>query len=85
MKTPEYLIAKPVNNGMEIYVSLGGVAYFLMSHRWNSRLFAYLRDGKSLSEIRSFKPGRNQGMQKLHRSLAYMLRVIDSLSYECAA
>lgn len=81
----EYLIARSATNGMEIYAVRGGREHFLMQHRYNSRLFAYLNQGKSLDEIRSFNPGRNRGNQKMRNSLSYLLKVNDCVKYELAA
>lgn len=77
--------AKHHEQGMAIYVKQGGQDIFVMTHRKNSKLYYFLRDGgKSLTEIKDFRPGRNKGAQKMSRSLDHIVKVTEYVLAEVA-
>ena len=80
------LKAQPSDGGMIIYVTGRGMGkIYVMAHRHNQDLFHYLRDGRRLDDVRSYKPGRGFAQQKLARSLQHVLKVTDWILAESAA
>ena len=79
------LKAQPSNNGMVIFVTGRGMdRVYVMAHRHNQDLFHYLRDGRRIDDVRSFKPGRNTAQQRLGRSLEHVLKVTNCVLAELA-
>lgn len=72
------VIASPHDGGMVLHVVKGnGTKHFLMLHRYDSDLYCFLRDGKSIAGIYSYKPGRNKREQQLYKSLRHIIRLVD--------
>ena len=78
------LYARPFNGGMSIYVKKDGRERFVMTHRKSNQLFFYLNTGRSLGEVRGFRPGPSRGGKKMGHSLEYIVRVADYVLREAA-
>lgn len=77
--------AKHHEQGMAIYVKKGTEDIFVMTHRKNNNLYFFLCDeGKSLAEIKEFRPNRKLGSQKLGHSLDHIVRVTEYVLAEVA-
>ena len=53
-----------------------------MQHRFNPTLFNYLKGGRTVKEIRSFRPGRSRGEQNMAWALRQTLKVAEWLAAE---
>ena len=72
-------------DGFNIYLDFSGQREFLMYHRHNGRLYAVLKDGAVVADIRRRKPlrvscrhDRRNGSADLYEKLNYLVSVIDS-------
>lgn len=81
----EKIFATPHEQGMAIYVTKGSQTHYVMTHRKNTDLFYFLRNGRSLGYVRGYKPSRHHVQQRLRKSLDHILRVTDYVLTECAA
>lgn len=80
------VFARSHEDGMAIYVSQNGATSFVMTHRTNNDLFFYLcDDGKTLHDIKSFRPSRNRAQQRLGHSLEHVARLTEYVLEETAA
>lgn len=72
------LYAVPNDRGMAIYLrDRAQRSVYVMCHRKNQDLFHYLRNGRSVRDVRNYRPGRNRAQQKMAKSLAHVLRVAE--------
>lgn len=72
-------------DGFNIYLDFSGQREYLMHHRNNSRLYAMLKDGVVIADIRRRKPScvnrrcdRRYSSADLYEKLNYLVSVIDS-------
>ena len=81
MNEQNTIFCKTAKDKLELYVrqSDGSVVY-LMTHRFNSTLYKYLKDGKTVRELRSFRPKRNRGQKAISHSLSQAVEVFDYLT-----
>lgn len=85
-KVKPRVYARGHEEGMTIYVEQNGEHHYVASHRKSNNLFFYLcDDGKTVSEIRSYRPSRNRNEQRLAKSLAHVLRQTEYVLRECVA
>ena len=86
MKEQYVIYSWSKNDRLELFLRKSdGTRVYLMAHRFNPTLYNYLKDGRSLREVRSFRPGRNRGEQSIEAALRQVLRVVDWLAAEEAA
>ena len=86
MKEQRVVYAWSVNNHLELFLREGsGKRTYLMVHRFNPTLWRYLKDGRTVQELRRFHPGRNRGEQAIEHAIRQTVRVIDWLDGEDAA
>lgn len=86
MNEQNTIFCKSHNDRLELYVrQANGDDVYLMTHRFNSTLFGYLRNGKTVRELRSFKPKKNKGQQIIRHSIGEAVQVFDYLAAEMAA
>ena len=72
-KTKVY--ARHHTDGMAIYVENESVSTFVTTHRTNNRLFFYLCDeGRTLYEMKSYKPGHSMLDQRFSKSLKFLIK-----------
>ena len=83
-KYEDIIYAEEFDEEMVIYLRHHGQDFCLMKHRYNWALLNYLWDGKSESDLRSFRPGRSKMEQKLAGSLRYILKVANYVKAEAA-
>ena len=80
------VFAKQHPAGMAIYVEHHGETSFVMTHRKNNHLFFYLCDeGKSLHEMKFYRPGRNRADQAFSKSLSHVVKLTEYVIEEMAA
>lgn len=81
------VFARPLRGGMSLHlVTQEGKTRFLSLHRYNSDLYAFLRDGKTIDSIYRYKPGRSKRKQKLYSSLRHIAKLAQWVeTYENAA
>ncbi len=73
-------------DGMAIYAENENVSTFVTTHRKNNRLFFYLCDeGKTLYEMKSYKPGRTTLDQRFSKSLKFVVKQAELALDEFAA
>ncbi|MBQ3385894.1 MAG: hypothetical protein IJG53_01075 [Eggerthellaceae bacterium] len=83
MKEQQVVYAWSNNDRLELYLRRGnGSRVFLMAHRFNPTLFNYLRNGRTVMELRAFRPGRGRGEKAMHSALRQAVRVVDWLAAE---
>ena len=79
--------AVPRRDGMTIYANakkLGKV--FVMHHRHNGDLFRFLGNGRDISRLKTYKPGRSRREQKRRRALDHVIVMVEySMRYEAVA
>lgn len=72
--------------GMAIYAESDGVSTFVTTHRKNNNLFFYLCDeGKTIREMKSYKPGRSKAEQRFGKSLKHVIKLAELALDEFAA
>ena len=77
MKNPKTsLYAKNGKYGLEIYIDISGTAHHLSTRRPSGLLYLWLKDGKSLDEIRRTKPRYTRAKQKRHHYAQYLLKLV---------
>lgn len=83
MKEQQVVYAWSNNDRLELYLRKGnGSRAFLMAHRFNPTLFNYLRNGRTVMELRAFRPGRGRGEKAVEGAVRQILRVVDWLAAE---
>ena len=74
--------------GLDIYLSIGGIYYYLNSHRANGILWQNLKNGISFGELKRAKPKSDRTSQKYFHYTRQLLKVVeDYIRYElkCAS
>jgi hypothetical protein len=82
------ILALNENSQLNIYLRYpDGSRRYLMSHRWNSYLWALLKeDGVYISDLFRIQPKRCRHHPNLYDTVQYLLKVIDSyFAHEMAA
>lgn len=81
------VIATKEKSALNLYlINSGGFKYYLMTHRQNGLLWALLKNGMYLDELRRFRPIGDRRRKKAYSSVHHILEVIDSfLKYELSA
>ena len=86
MKDQRIVFAQSRQDHLEIYLREGdGTRVYLTTRRFNPTLWRYLKDGRTVRELRTFSPGRNRGEQRMEDALRRTIRVIDWLDSDDAA
>ena len=71
---------------LELYLrEPNGRSTYLMTHRFNPTLFNYLRNGRTVKDLRGYRPGRNRGEKAIEGAVRQVVRVVDWLAAEEAA
>jgi hypothetical protein len=72
-------------DGFNIYLDFSGQREYLMYHRRNVQLYAVLKDGVVVADVRRRKPlrvscrhAKKNGSADLYEKLGYLVSVIDS-------
>ena len=74
------------NDQLELYLRRpDGSQEFLVPHRFNPTLYNYLRNGRTVHELRTYRPGRNRGEKAIEGAIRHVVRVVDWLAAEEAA
>lgn len=78
------IYARQHNYGMAIFLNVDGEELFVTTHRKNCHLFYWLADeGRTIDELRRWKPKRDKAEQALRRSLDHIIKLSDYvLKYE---
>lgn len=77
------IFARSRNDRLEIYMrELNGNQTFLVTHRFNPTLFNYLKNGRTIREVRAFRPRRDRGEKSIEAALRHAVRVADWLLAE---
>ena len=71
------------NDHLEFYLrEPNGTRIYLMTHRFNPTLFNYLKNGRTVQELRGFRPGRNRGEKAMESAVRQAIRVVDWIAAE---
>jgi len=73
------LHAKNSPHGLNIYIDISGKSHLLAVRRPNGSLYLWLKDGKTLGELKRFRPRRKRIDQKRHGYAQYLLKLVDDL------
>ena len=80
------IFAQNGSKGLDIYLIYNGEEYYLVTRRYNHRIYMRLQNGITLDELKSFKPKRNKAEQKEYKSINHMIKVTnDFIKYELVA
>jgi hypothetical protein len=71
------LQAKNVPGGMGIYLRASGREYLLTWRRRCGLLYARLKDGVTLGELRRLKPRKSRAAQKYYHYTRHLLKVAE--------
>jgi len=83
MKERSVVYAWSNDDHLEFYLrEPNGTRIYLMTHRFNPTLFNYLRNGRTVMELRAFRPGRGRGEKAVEGAVRQILRVVDWLAAE---
>lgn len=83
------------NSGYDIYIAFSGRGEFLMHHRHNGLLYAILKDGIHVDDLKRInykamlknvgsRQGNRQRITRLDLAIRHLRRVIDEYMMECA-
>ena len=80
------LCAKNGNCGLDIYIIKDGREYYVTTRRSNGLLWAKLKDGVTLGELRRVKPTYTRTAQKYYHYSRYLIKLADDyIKYDLAA
>ena len=82
------LYAKNGEHGLDVYLSIGGQAFYITTKRPQGMLWLKLRGGATLGELRRTKSNGSRKSDHYHRSLRHLLKVVDEYikyEYKCTA
>ncbi len=85
-QTQSTLSAEKTGNGLELYLEMNGAEYYLVTHRPDEALWAKLKEGVTVGELRRISTARSSDECELYQASQYLVKIIDDfLEYEAAA
>jgi GTP cyclohydrolase II len=87
MKNPKTrIIAQNGGHGLDIYLDISGRRHYLTTHRPNGLLYLWLKDGKTIGELRRAKPAYTRSEQKTYHYAQHLAKLAeDYFKYDLAA
>ena len=71
-----YAINNSNDRGLDVFLKIFGVSYYLYSRNRNRLLYKFLKDGKTIAELSEIKPGRDSISQKQLHYSKQVLKII---------